>query len=153
MRIAYILCSILFFYTLVTISIVMTTGASMANAEGLVSEQELYNEIVRAVSPTLVYVFAMIVLGLAVMLSKDTSVVQLALERMFQFHLAWFALIVVYYLAAPLAPNLLSHYQSPGAIVLRVLGNAWPFLMLSVFVFFLMAREAEGENDSKMDIR
>lgn len=147
MRIAAILFSISFFYTLVAISIVMITGASMANADSLVGEQELYHEIVRAISPALVYVFAMIVLGLAVMLSKDTSVVQLALERMFQFHLAWFALIVVYYLTAPLAPKLLSYYQSPGAITLRFLSNAWPFLMLSVFVFFLLVGDTGGEND------
>ena len=140
MRITIIYCWVLLFYALMAVGAVLIPGVSMANAEGLVSDEEVYRGVIQAISPALVYVLALVVLAITAIFFKDTSRVQLAIERMFQFHIVWFVLAFVYSCAAPLAPELLSYYRSPGAVTLRLISSAWPLLMLMVFGYFFVEK-------------
>ena len=139
MRIVGIYFFVYLFYMCVAAGVVTCVGVSMANADGGVSDQEVYRMVIREVLPALVYVLALFVLALAAMLSKNASVVRLAIERMFIFHFAWLPLIFIYQCIAPLAPELLSYYRSPGAITIRFVSSAWPFIMLSIFSYVCMA--------------
>ena len=152
MRIVGIYLFVLLFYMLMAVGTVACVGASMAHVEGATDDQEVYRMVIREVSPALVYVLALIVFVLVAMLSKRASVVQLAIERMFVFHFAWFPLIFVYSLVAPLAPELLSYYRSPGCIAIRFASSAWPFFMLSVFSYVCVSEWLTKAHNPELEL-
>lgn len=146
MRIAGIYFCVLLFYAIVAVGTVACVGASMANVEGHVNNEEVYHMVLQEVSPAFVYALALGVLAITAMVSKDTSRVQLAIVRMFQFHIVWFALCFFYSWVAMLAPELLSFYRSPGAVAARFISSAWPFLMLMVFGYYCVEKRLTVPN-------
>ncbi len=147
-RIVGIYICVFVFYAIVALSAIVCVGVSMANVDGHVNDEEAYRMIIQEISPALVYVFALFVLAITAMFSKDTSRVQLAIVRMFQFHILWFVLAFFYSYAAPLAPELLSFRRSPGAAVMRSISIAWPLLMLLVFGYFCVEKWVTVPNEN-----
>ena len=135
----------LIFYMLYAMCIVMFVGASMANADGLVDDDETLRTITSEVWPVLLYLFAAVVYAVTAF-SKHRSRVESAIVKMTLVHCAWIPLTCGYMLIASCVPSLLSYHSSPGAQVFRFVASAWPCVMLSVFVFFILVGDAKEES-------
>ena len=141
---AYLMLGLIF-YMLYAMCIVMCIGASMANADGGVDDDEMLRTIAGEVWPVLLYLFAAVVYAVTAF-SKHRSRVELAIEKMTLVHCAWIPLSCGYMLIASFAPPLLSYHSSPGAQAFRFVASAWPFVMLSVLVFFMLVGDAKEES-------
>ena len=136
------------FYAIIAIFLLVISGFGQPKDSEL--SDESFRHIMLMIGPVVPYLIAMIVYGVTAFFPKARSVVELAVKRMFQFHLGWFFLYFVIWWICYFVEMLTSYvtvldFLRTYGYPFEFLSFAWPFLMVSIFVFVCASKAMSND--------